>query len=370
MRAAAVVPFLRQLARAEKRSQRCLIIEDGGYLAPPLMDAMARGLTVGQFARDLGHHVADERPIAAVAKQRTIAAVEHTRNGFDRLERVRREHGHLPLPTYSIAISRLKRSIESREVAASVLSAIESVLNAAGRVLSRRRCLVLGSRGAIGGELCRHLRTRLDRPEQTLTGVDLKVDGSTEALGITEAHRLEALPETRWLDTDLVIGVTGESVLRGGDIETWLRDSDHDTLALVSGSTKKVEFAAVMRWFDDLVRQDDPRIGAVRVSLHAHEMLDPRTARAYGHRWVFDFDGKRPTKTIMTFANLTPVNFLFYGVATEIIDEVLAQLLSLSLSAAGDALDPEMVGKLLAVDRDVDVDGAPLAPADRRSTAL
>ena len=287
MRAAAVVPFLRQLARAEKRNQRCLIVEDGGYLAPALMDAMARGLTVGQFARGLGHDVADERPVAAVAKQRTIATVEHTRNGFDRLERVRIEHGHLPLPTYSIAISRLKRSVESCEVAASVLSAIESVLNAAGRVLSRRRCLVLGSRGAIGGELCRHLRTRLDRPAQALTGVDLKVDRSTDALGITEAHRLEDLSEARWLDTDLVIGVTGESVLRGGDIETWLRDSDHDTLTLVSGSTKKVEFAAIMRWFDDLVHQDAPRIDGARVSPHVHEMLDPRTARAYGHRWVF-----------------------------------------------------------------------------------
>ena len=368
MRAAAVVPFLRQLARAEQRNQRCLIVEDGGYLAPALMDAMARGLTVGQFARELGHDVADERPVAAVAKQRTIATVEHTRNGFDRLEQVRIEHGHLPLPTYSIAISRLKRSVESCEVAASVLSAIESVLNAAGRVLSRRRCLVLGSRGAIGGELCRHLRTRLDRPAQTLTGVDLKVDRTTDALGITEAHRLEDLSEARWLDTDLVIGVTGESVLRGGDIETWLRESDHDTLTLVSGSTKKVEFAAIMRWFDDLVHQDAPRIDGARVSPHVHEMLDPRTARAYGHRWVFDFDGARPTKTIMTLANLTPVNFLFYGVATEIIDEVLAQLLSVSLSAAGDRLDPAMFGRLLAVDRDVDADGEPLVSSDRRST--
>ena len=368
MRAAAVAPFLQQIARAEARDQRCLIIEDGGYLAPVLMDAMARDLTVEEFARDLGHTVADARPLAALAKRRTIAAVEHTRNGFDRLERVLSAHGHLPLPTYSIAISHLKRSIESREVAASVLSAVESVLNAAGRVLSRRRCLVLGSRGAIGGELCRHLRARLDRPERALMGVDLKVTGVSAASGFTEGHQLHDLPQTHWLDTDLVIGVTGESVLRGEDIEAWLSGSDHRTLTLVSGSTKKVEFAAVMRWFDDLIQRDEARIDGAPVTLQVQEVLDPRTARAYGHRWVFEFGGKRPTKQIMTLANLTPVNFLFYGVATEIIDEVLAQLLSVSLAAARDDVEPAMVGRLLAVDRDVDAEGEPIAAPSRGST--
>jgi hypothetical protein len=54
---------------------------------------------------------------------------------------------------------------------------------------------------------------------------------------------------------------------------------------------------------------------------------------------------------------MTPVNFLFYGVATEIIDEVLAQLLSVTLAAKHRADDPAAIGCLLAVDHEIDENG-------------
>ncbi|MEO6596551.1 MAG: hypothetical protein ABIP94_17505 [Planctomycetota bacterium] len=363
MRAAAVVPFLRQIARAEAAGQRCLLVEDGGYLGPVLHEGLLQGVTVGHFATELGHRITDDHALAEVVGERLLGTVEHTRNGFDRLVEVEQKHGHLRLPAYSIAISQLKRAVESREVAASVLNAVEAVLNADGRILSRRSCLVLGSRGAIGRELCRSLHSRLDAPGPGLAGIDRALGGPTNRSGLCEGRTLTELPDGRWLDVDLVICVTGASVLTGPDIEHWFVHGDKTTLVLASGSTKKIEFRAVMEWFEALMQSDAPQLGAHRVKIAVEELLDPRTARAYGHRWQFDFGSERAKKTLLALGNLTPINFLFYGVATEVIDEVLAQLLSVALAAVRRADEGAGPWRLLAVDRDIDAEGEPLVPS-------
>jgi S-adenosylhomocysteine hydrolase len=358
MRAIAVVPFLRQVARAEAAGQRCLLVEDGGYLAPVLHDALLRAQTAAQFAAALGYDGGDARPLADAVGRHLLGTVEHTRNGFDRLTEVQRRNGRLALPAWSIAISRLKRDVESREVAASVLGAVEAVLNADGRVLARRSCLVLGSRGAIGRELCSALRARLDAPDRALCGVDL---AAAPAGAFAEGRTLADLGD-RWLDVDVVLGVTGDSVLGGADLERWLCDGRRDVLVLASGSTKKVEFRALMEWFEGLLRSDAPCLRGRPIEVRVEELLDPRTARVYGHRWLFDAaDGRR--RTVLALGNLSPINFLFYGVATELIDEVLAQLLSLSLAAVRRARAGDAPAQLSAVDRDVDADGLPLQPA-------
>ncbi|HEX5052336.1 MAG TPA: hypothetical protein VFZ65_11220 [Planctomycetota bacterium] len=362
MRAAAVVPFLRQIARAEAADQRCLLVEDGGYLGPVLHEALLCDSTVGGLAGELGHEIADERSLRDAVGDRLLGTVEHTRNGFDRLVDVERRHGHLLLPAYSIAISHCKRAVESREVAASVLNAVEAVLHADGRILSRRSCLVLGSRGAIGLELCRSLHARLDVPERQVAGIDIVLPGPVHGSGLCEGRTLAELPEDRWLQVDLVIGVTGASVLTGADIEHWLVDGERDTLVLASGSTKKIEFRAVMQWFEALLQDPAPRLRGRSVAVAVEELLDPRTARVYGHRWRFAFADEGSAKTVLALGNLTPINFLFYGVATEVIDEVLAQLLSVSLAAVRHAGGPGP-WRLLAVDRDIDADGAALAPS-------
>jgi len=355
MRAAAVVPFLRQLARTEAAGQHCLLVEDGGYLGPVLHDGMLRGVTVGEFATELGHLVDDVRPLATVLQTRLVGTVEHTRNGFDKLEQVERRHGRLGLPAFSIAISHLKRVVEAREVAASVLGAVEAVLNADGRTLARRSCLVLGSRGAIGGQLCQSLVQRLDAA--AVFGVDLHAGEGPAADGCTEARTLAELPRDVWLATDLVLGVTGASVLTGADLEQWLLAGSPPTLALASGSTKKVEFHGLMTWFDELLRSDAPRLGDQPVEVSIEELLDPRTARVYGHRWCFAFADGRPPKSVLALGGLTPINFLFYGVANEFIDDVLAQLLSTSLGLLRRGLAGELQPRLCAVDRDIDAEG-------------
>ncbi|HEX6812673.1 MAG TPA: alcohol dehydrogenase catalytic domain-containing protein [Planctomycetota bacterium] len=361
MRAVAIVPFLRQIARAEATGERCLLLEDGGYLAPVVQEALLQGLSVQAFAAPLGHAVADARPLAALLGERMLGTIEHTRNGFDRLTEVERRHGRLALPSFSIAISRRKRIVEAREVATSVLGAVETVLNAGGRILSRRSCLVLGSRGAIGAELCRALGTRLDAPEQGLAGIDRVVKAACRDAGYREAASLAELPAQCWLDADVVIGVTGDSVLKGADIERWLAEGQKDALVLASASTKKVEFRDVMEWFDGLLRSDQPRIAGRPVAIAVEELLDPRTARVYGHRWCFQFVGGR-SAAIWALGHLTPINFLFYGVATELIDEVLGELMSLTLGAVRRAGEGVREPRLLAVDRDVDANAVSLVP--------
>lgn len=353
MRAAAVVPFLAQLARAEAAGDRCLLIEDGGYLGPVLHDGALRGLSVVAFARELGHEVDDARPLAEVLDARVIGTVEHTRNGFDKLADVERRHGRMALPAFSIAISRLKRVVESKEVATSILNAVETVLHAEGRILARRRALVLGSRGAIGAELCKALAPRLEDGAKGLCGVDLRAERGERL----EARTLAELPAECWLRTDLVIGVTGDSVLSGGDLERWLLHGECDQLVLASGSTKKVEFRGLMQWFDALLAQPEPRVGGESVTVGVEELLDPRTARVYGHRWRLRFAPGSRARTVLALGNLTPINFLFYGVATELIDEVLAQLLSASLGLVRRAGETALPKRLLAVDRDIDADG-------------
>lgn len=362
MRAVAIVPFLRQVARAEAAGENCLLVEDGGYLGPVLQEAMLQGSTVQAFAARLGHTVHDARPLASVVGPLVLGTVEHTRNGFDRLAEVERRHGRLALPAYSIAISKRKRVVEAREVATSVLGAVETVLNAGGRILSRRSCLVLGSRGAIGAELCKALGTRLDAPEQCLLGIDRVVQAPCDEAGYREAASLANLPAQCWLDADLVIGVTGASVLQGADIERWLAEGGKDTLVLASASTKKAEFRDVMEWFDGLLRSEQPCIAGRPVAIAVEELLDPRTARVYGHRWCFQFAGGRAA-AIWALGQLTPINFLFYGVATELIDEVLAELLSLTLGAVRRAAQGVRELRLLAVDRDVDANAVNLAPS-------
>ncbi|MFO1054858.1 MAG: hypothetical protein U1F36_21780 [Planctomycetota bacterium] len=359
MRAAAVGPFLRQIARAERAGRRCLLIEDGGYLGPIVNDAALSGRSLRAFAADHGYALADERGVDAVYGGLFLGSVEHTRNGFDRLAEVQAQHGRLALPAFSIAISKLKREVESREVAASVLNAVETVLNADGRILSRRSCLVLGSRGAIGSELVRGLRARLDDADALLAGVDAKVAHDSAV----EARTLRALGSERWRGTDLVLGVTGDSVIQGDDVVDWLLHSPRRELILASGSTKTVEFRDVMAWLDGLLQGEHAMLGGRSASIRVSDVLDPRTGRLYGHRYLFRFEDDGRERALLCLANLTPINFLFYGVATELIDEVLAQLLSVALGLRRRRERGAVPAALCAVDREIDADGEPRAQA-------
>ena len=59
------------------------------------------------------------------------------------------------------------------------------------------------------------------------------------------------------------------------------------------------------------------------------------------------------TKRLVFVANMTPVNFLFYGVPTEAMDPVMAQLLRAALGLLRAAEAKRLECRLYAVDRDV-----------------
>lgn len=354
MRAAAAPAFLSMLDRAKRAGRSCAIVEDGGYLQPVLQDACLRGIDVGEMLRELGIDSEDGRPVAELLKPTLLGGVEHTRNGFDRLSRIEERHGRLAFPSFSIAISDLKTQAESQEVSASILNAVETVLNATGRVLSRRKCLVIGSRGAIGGRLMWQLSKRLDNAACQLLGIDLKVQQPNGR----EAMRFDLLPEEERFGADLVIGVAGISVLTGEQAAAWLLRNPGRELFLASGSTKTVEFEGLAAWLEGLLQQSEPHLEGEPVEIDSDEVLDARTGRVYGRRYSFRATNRRSAPSHLVFiANRTPANFLFYGVPTELIDEVLAQLATTTLGLVQRAPHEELPCRLLAVDRDIDAHG-------------
>jgi S-adenosylhomocysteine hydrolase len=342
----AVALFVRALERG-----RCiLVVEDGGYLLPTLTRAAHAGVTVGALAAT--HGVAPvapavaRLPLRAVLAERLVGSVEHTRNGFDRLAAA------VPLlrPAYSIAISTLKVEREATEVAAGVLAAIEAVLHARGQVLSDRRTLVLGARGAIGSQLMRALGG--GRVRAAVAGIDLRVRRPRDG----EAATWRNLSTSIRRSIDLVIGVTGVSVLGRREIEELVLHGQVRTIYFASGSTKTVEFADVAAWVEGLMASRAPRVGGCPVSIEPQEVLDPQSGRLYGTAFTLRAGtGRAARETTLVFvANLTPVNFLFYGVPTEVMDAVMAQLLRTTVALVRDVASarPPAPG-LYAIDRDI-----------------
>jgi len=357
MVALAVNLFVQQVQEAEGR--QVLVIEDGGYLIPILTQRAAEGATLGLLAAEHGIDgltgALADRPLREVLEERLLGSVEHTRSGFDRLEALQRKLGGLVRPAYSIAISRIKVEEEAQEVATCILSAVESIYHALGLVLSRRRPLVIGSRGAIGSRVLQALEAgRLQ--ESGALGLDLKVDQP----GKTQARRWKDLPPSRRRAVDLVIGVTGASVLGPAEAEELILQGTSRTIMLVSGSTKTIEFHGVAEWVERLLAEERPRIGSKQVEILSEELLDPQTGRSLGTAFIFRFlnAGRLIEKRLIFVANLTPVNFLFYGVPTEAMDAVISQLLRCSLSLVRTVRSHKgLAPHLYAVDRDIPDNG-------------
>jgi hypothetical protein len=290
------------------------------------------------------------RPLGEVLGERLVGSVEHTRNGFDRLQALERELGRLVRPAYSIAISRLKIEEEAEEVAAGVLAALESVYHALGLVLSRRRPLVLGARGAIGSRLVRALRAGRVRGGPVL-GVDVKVRRAASG----EAPTWGGLSRRARRAVDLVIGVTGVPVLGAAEAEELVLHGTAGIVLFASGSTKTIEFRRVADWVERLAGAARPRLRGRPVRVTVQEVTDPQSGRLHGTAFTLRVGGRRPRETRLVFvANLTPVNFLFYGVPTEAMDRVMAQLLRAALGlvrAVGSGRAP--APRLWAVDRDI-----------------
>jgi len=368
--------FLEMLLTTARDASKCLIIEDGGYLTPVLSQKVSAGGALRALLEENEVPTPDDSKDAAklglaeALDKWVVGAVEHTKNGLDRLEKVLEEEGQLARPCFSIAVSNLKVTEEASEVAASILSATESVLHARGKVLSTRRAAVIGARGAIGGHLVSHLGSRCSRPDSCpCLEVDIRTEGAncgrrTEAF----AARFQDLPPEMLLAVDLVIGVTGQPAFLWEDMETLLAEGKATSFYLVSGSTKTIEFENVSDRLEGLLKVRNPTVRGVPCRIEGNELIDPQTGKLLGKTYRFAFKGEHTEagrdlqKEICFLGNLMPINFLYYGVPGEVMGLVLSQLLRCSLGLIHRVAGGQVTGKSVwAVDRDIDVDGRPLA---------
>lgn len=358
--------FFREAALAKRDGKRLLLIEDGGYLAPQLNTLCLEKKTLKEALQHYGLDSKEDadfkqfsdsdlkQPLSKWLSSFYAGSVEHTRNGYDRLCGVQNKFKKLQFPAASIAISKTKREMESREVSVSILHAIESILHGQGLVLSNRRTLVLGSRGAIGRCLVDHLKGRVG-PRKT-AGIDLVVNRVNQnEFGIVEVADWKKLPADYLLDTDIFIGVIGKSILTEDLIESLIMRSKRPGLFFASGSTKTLEFTHLSQFIQKLRAQKNPRIKGKAVRVESEPVRDPQTGLIQGS--VVRIDMGRTQRKLYLLGGLTPINFLYYGVPTETMDPVLTQLVRVAAGlVSAQRSNRPLPPKVLAVDHEISVD--------------
>ena len=242
--------------------------------------------------------------------------------------------------------------------------AVESIFHGLGKIFSRRHAMVIGCRGNIGRNLMRDLSARI--VDGSLCGIDLCVDGEPAGPYI-ERKTVYDLPKDLLPDLDLFLGTVGSSVLKEDILERIVLEGRKEKIFFASGSTKTVEFADLSRWLQRLLDDPHPRIGGIPVSLRMTPFKDPQTGLIQGTRARIEFaspaaspaaPGPITRKDLYLLGDLMPINFLYYGVPTEIVDEVLCQLMNLLVGfteslRAGKSFPP----RLLSVDHEIDVRG-------------
>ena len=358
MRLAAGHVFLQEAQRARDTGDQILLVEDGGYLAPIFNRFCLEDRTVGEvFAhfRLSAPPEEAERSCTAWMEDIFLGSVEHTKNGYDYNSAVEQEFHRLQFPVASIAISSLKRGPEARECAVAILSAVENILHRLGKLLSRRKILVLGSSGAIGRSLIRELRYRVD--PSFLFGVDTAATGKEEQ-AIIEAPSVDDLDRDILKVVDTIIGVIGDSILKRKHLEEVLLNGQNKEIFLISGSTKTVEFKDVETVLQSLREGGESLLAGHRVNVDFNALHDLQTGVLQGHRVAVRFpEDPSRDKDLYLLAELMPINFLYYGIPREIVDEVMGQLFRVSCGLVRrQRSDERLSPHLLAVDREIDGD--------------
>lgn len=355
MRLAAGHVFLKEALLARQNKEPLLLVEDGGYLSPLLnrfcLEKKTLGEVFGYF--HLFPPVGEENlSFAHWLGRNFLGSVEHTRNGYDYNDEVFREFGRLQFPAVSIALSGLKRGPEAKECALSILNAAENILHRLGMLFSRRTIILLGSSGAIGSFLKQELRHRVG--EKHLFGVDIAVQENISPQ-ITEVKTIDELGKDIF-QADMFIGVIGASILRPKHIEEIILNSRHRRIFFLSGSTKTVEFADLQNYLQALRDAESPQIRGISANVEFNALRDLQTGVLQGYAAEISFlQNPAKNKIFYLLGELTPINFLYYGIPREIVDEVMAQLFTLSCGFVRRQLsENKLPPALLAVDQEID----------------
>ncbi len=357
MRLAAGHLFLKEIENARRKGEQLLLVEDGGYLAPLINRFSLEGATVAEVHyrfRAPAPEGQENLPFAQWLKGVFQGSVEHTKNGYDYDMEIENEFGRLEFPVASIAVSKLKRGPEARECAISIINAAENILHRLGMLISRRKILILGSSGAIGSFLKQELRHRVD--PANLFGVDIAVQ-EAEGTAILEVPTLDALGYEMLAQIDMVIGVIGASIFKKKQFEEMILRGHRKEIFFISGSTKTVEFSDLEACLQTLLN-DGNRQEAMRVAVEQHALRDLQTGILQGYRVALSFpDDPLRDKNLYLLGELMPINFLYYGIPREIVDEVMAQLFTVSCGVVRRQRSAEKLPpKVVAVDRQIDAD--------------
>ncbi len=370
MRCLCMHMFFKQLARSSTKGREFIVLEDGGYITPILNQSAIDDLTVAQVRKkyncpvdeETDSKLGDSQKMSDVLKNnRVVGSVEYTRNGYDHAVNTQNAcGGKLFIPNMTVAVSYKKTQIEASAVAGSCLNAILSAMYSYGMVLQHRDALVIGSRGNIGRWLIRALHACLDRngfncsEHPKVIGCDIKVgrqqgtdpvpawqkrDDEPALPGIEEQASMNDFNPARLHDLDLIIGVTGgptpgHQTMSRGHLIDWLANGNKDTLFIASGSTKTDEFPDLLAWVNEILEASAADILGRKATVAKLDLKDALSKRSFGARYQFVITRKEgekaQTKNVIFLNNLMPINFLFYGVPTEIIDQTLAQLISVT----------------------------------------
>lgn len=381
--------FFRKAALIEQTNSKLLLIEDGGYLAPFINrlclenKTVLEALTYYRFPASeiqlFSTNIDLSQPLKDWLKKIFIGSIEHTRNGYDALVDVNKTFNQLAFPACSIAVSDIKRFKEGKEVAVSIIHAVESILHILGFVLSSRNVLVLGSCGTIGVPLVYDLRQRLSGH---VLGVDVQIGDKKFIVRdqemIFEAHSIDDIPKETLYGCDLFIGVIGRSILMPKTIEEILIHSKSPRLFFASGSTKQVEFTHLLDYLKKIQQMDEPLINDLPVILEEAEIRDVASNNYLGRCIRISVSESaqdtlclqsKPSsylntpiqdkfvfwKEIYLLGDLMPINFYYSGVPTEIIDLVLSQLMEVSQGLSTHYYQNRpLPDKVLAVDHEID----------------
>ncbi len=354
MRALAGHLMLHTALACRENNESLMIIEDGGYIAPSVNRLCLEQRTVAEAADFFRFPASSlpegdlDRPFRQWLRPALTGSVEHTRNGYDALKRVQDEFGTLAFPATTIAISDFKVHCESRDVVYSCLNAVESIMNHMGFALSERTGLVLGAQGALGRKSMQILAQRVG-PEN-LYGVDLV--RPTNDPPWTYAPNLASLPREALEQADLVFGVVGASLCTPQWIEELVLATRKQHLFFASGSTKTVEFAQLTDWLLEHLRSPRPLSNGETPHITLSGIHDPKTGIHQGRSARMRLGAK--TVHLHLLADLMPINFLYYGVPSETMNQVMRELLDMGTLLArrhsdGSPLQPS----LLALDHDI-----------------
>ena len=345
----------------EANNNKVVVAEDGGYIAPLINRLALENYTVEDVFtkynftnKTLNGDVLKTR-FADWISDKYAGSVEHTRNGYDALLEVEKTFDKLAFTACSLAVSDFKVNNESIEVAYSCINAIENILNGQGFVLNNRRCLVLGSLGAIGKQTMKMLSARIGTAN--ICGIDIATQ-TGKKYNWLQLEKTEQLDTTTMYSCDLIFGVIGKSILDEAFFDDLLLNTQCQNIFLASGSTKQFEFSHFMQWAEQLQSGKREIIQGHKISCSAQAIEDPQTSAALGTILSVKIEMQQSKKQVNFYllSNLMPVNFQYYGVPRETMDRVMTEFVSLvNVVSRGDELS--LPPKLLALDHAITLNG-------------